>query len=604
VSGLLVAFGDLAAAPWSLMLSDLDLLGGDGCASWSDRGREIALARAYHHELGSEPETPIVHHAGCTIVLDGRLAPGSGASDGSDSKRIVDAYLRWGDECGAHLEGDFAFALWDARDSSLHCACDTLGSRTMALHWDGRHFLACTRAVTLLRHPRVPHRLDASYAAHVLCSLESLLPGTTALASVRRLRPGRCVAVNSARMRERATHPLRLDRRTHYGNPNEAYEEFWSLLDTSVRLATRGARQPCVSLSGGLDSACVASATATVVGVTDAFSILPASAGYLDDRRALEALLRRYPGTWHPLEPERERIFAEHAEGPVLDDPRPMAGPLMPSRSQLWKAMAVAGYDVALDGEGGDELFDLSVTPGDLSRVGAWTTGLRYTARCAAPSAAAMRWFVVPRLGPRLRRAWLQRRGCRVPAWVAPALRDRAETRAVLRTDSETLRLTTWADRFPLALESVTAVAFRQAVRLLSAGPSASPRSPLFNRAIAEMVAQAPAAAVLSPGHSKAFLRQASAGRLPDEIRWRPKRERLYDELLRATLASPVAGRLVESVRVGPLGEWVEAASVRGVVGEAAATASAPVAEQAHAVLCFAGWVDRVEREYGRLSLG
>ncbi len=110
---------------------------------------------------------------------------------------------------------------------------------------------------------------------------------------------------------------------------------------------------------------------------------------------------------------------------------------------------------------------------------------------------------------------------------------------------------------------------------------------------------------MLSAAHSKAILRHASAGRLPDEVRWRPKRERLYDEPLRAVLASGAAIRLVEEAAgAGPFREWVDPAALRGVLGPqpAGTKLAAALAEHAHAALCFAGWVVRVEKDYGTLD--
>ena len=44
-----------------------------------------------------------------------------------DVELILAAYERWGDACVDHLLGDFAFAIWDARERRLFCARDQIG---------------------------------------------------------------------------------------------------------------------------------------------------------------------------------------------------------------------------------------------------------------------------------------------------------------------------------------------------------------------------------------------------------------------------------------------------------------------------------------------
>lgn len=46
---------------------------------------------------------------------------------GTDTEVILAAYRRWNEACLQRLNGDFAFAIWDADDGSLFCARDRLG---------------------------------------------------------------------------------------------------------------------------------------------------------------------------------------------------------------------------------------------------------------------------------------------------------------------------------------------------------------------------------------------------------------------------------------------------------------------------------------------
>src|SRR5204862_8125258 len=45
----------------------------------------------------------------------------------SDTEVVLRSYLEWGDDCGNHLEGMFAFAVWDVRRDELVLVRDRRG---------------------------------------------------------------------------------------------------------------------------------------------------------------------------------------------------------------------------------------------------------------------------------------------------------------------------------------------------------------------------------------------------------------------------------------------------------------------------------------------
>ena len=49
----------------------------------------------------------------------------------SDTEVILHAYRQWGADCVSHFNGDFAFALWDARENRLILARDRVGVRPL-----------------------------------------------------------------------------------------------------------------------------------------------------------------------------------------------------------------------------------------------------------------------------------------------------------------------------------------------------------------------------------------------------------------------------------------------------------------------------------------
>src|SRR3990167_8666785 len=98
--------------------------GPDGAGHWSDG--PVALG---HRMLWTTPEAlqekqPLTDELGdLCLTLDGRVdnreelrqaleAGGLHLRTDTDAELVLRAYERWGEECPAHLIGDFAFALW------------------------------------------------------------------------------------------------------------------------------------------------------------------------------------------------------------------------------------------------------------------------------------------------------------------------------------------------------------------------------------------------------------------------------------------------------------------------------------------------------------
>lgn len=57
-----------------------------------------------------------------------------------DTESILHAYARYGRDCVYHLEGMFAFALWDHREQALFCARDRFGIKPFYYHLTGDAF--------------------------------------------------------------------------------------------------------------------------------------------------------------------------------------------------------------------------------------------------------------------------------------------------------------------------------------------------------------------------------------------------------------------------------------------------------------------------------
>ena len=72
---------------------------------------------------------------------------------------VLRAYKKWGEDCAAHLLGDFAFAIWDGRAKKLLLGRDHMGQRYVHYHHGKGFFAFATEIKALWALADVPRKL-------------------------------------------------------------------------------------------------------------------------------------------------------------------------------------------------------------------------------------------------------------------------------------------------------------------------------------------------------------------------------------------------------------------------------------------------------------
>ncbi|MEA2338528.1 MAG: hypothetical protein QOE82_2535, partial [Thermoanaerobaculia bacterium] len=161
----------LAEADARRMRDAIEHRGGDGSGSWSD-----SRATLLHAMLQTTPESvdePQPHREGDLVItadlrIDNRAELGFDEAIG-DAALVLAAYRRWGSECVRHLEGDFAFAIWDSRERALFCARDPFGVKPFVYsHLPGKLFAFASEVRALLALEEMPRQVDEKRIADYL----------------------------------------------------------------------------------------------------------------------------------------------------------------------------------------------------------------------------------------------------------------------------------------------------------------------------------------------------------------------------------------------------------------------------------------------------
>jgi asparagine synthase (glutamine-hydrolysing) len=210
---------------------------------------ELGLAIVYNGAVYNYPE------------LRARLeAKGYRFFSSGDTEVILKAYHAWGEKCVEHLNGMFAFAVWEIEEGRVFIARDRLGIKPLyyAVTNDALFFASSLPA--LLRARDIDTDIDPVALHHYMTFHSVVPPPRTILAGVRKLPPATRLTIepNGSRKLERYWQ-LSFER-----DAEEAKYDFddWSRLlvdrlEKSVQRRLLADVPVGVLLSGGLDSSLV-----------------------------------------------------------------------------------------------------------------------------------------------------------------------------------------------------------------------------------------------------------------------------------------------------------------------------------------------------------
>ncbi len=273
----------------------------------------------------------------------------------SDTEVIVHAYEAYGEHCVAYLDGMFAFAVWDTRQSTLLLARDRMGEKPLYYYAGPDAFVFGSELRALLPYPAVPRRLDLASLDRYL-AFEYIPTPHSILAGIEKLPAGHTLTISQGGK----PHVARYWDLSFAADPSLSEPEWRDALlrqlDASVRSQLVSDVPLGLFLSGGVDSsAIVALASRALSGRrVRTFSLGFSEPTY--DERSFARAVASYCGTEHTEVNFSAADAAELLEraGDLLDEPL-VDGSFLP----LYRLSQAARREVTvvLSGDGGDELF-------------------------------------------------------------------------------------------------------------------------------------------------------------------------------------------------------------------------------------------------------
>lgn len=269
----------------------------------------------------------------------------------SDTEVILQAYALYGHDTPQHLNGQFAFVIWDQIERTAFAARDRLGEKP--LYWaatDHGEWLFASEIKSLIASGMMRPQVDRA-AIEAYLALLYVPPDRTIYTNVQTLPPGHALTWRAGRIETWAYWTPVYSSRPDLDWP-EAVAHTRQLIEQAVRRQMVADVPIGAFLSGGLDSSTVVALMAQQTDRVVTFSV--GFGDLIDELPYARAVANKYHTEHHAIQmdiPVGEMLerMAEVYDEPLADSSN------IPT--YLIAQFARQFVTVALSGDGGDELF-------------------------------------------------------------------------------------------------------------------------------------------------------------------------------------------------------------------------------------------------------
>ncbi|MFC2947353.1 asparagine synthase (glutamine-hydrolyzing) [Virgibacillus sediminis] len=363
-----------------MMTDTLTLRGPDDSQIWISGNAAFGHKRlaVVDVEGGKQPMTKSENGCLYTLVYNGELyntdelrkellRRGYRFGTSSDTEVLLTAYMEWKEKCVDHLNGIYAFGVWDSQKEQLFMARDRLGVKPLFFQEKQGFFLFGSELKAILEHRESKTEIDRDGMAEIFGLGPSRTPGHGIFKGVRELRAGHVLTYSKDGLKVSRYWNMRSEE--HRDSVQETASNVREIFVDAVKRQLVSDVPVSTFLSGGLDSSAITAVAADYFkqegrGVLPTFSI-----DYEGNDRHFQAskfqpsadqpwidLMVDYCSTNHHNEVISGKELAEFLKESVLLRDQPGMADI--DSSLLWFCRKIKQHTtVSLSGECADEIF-------------------------------------------------------------------------------------------------------------------------------------------------------------------------------------------------------------------------------------------------------
>ncbi len=285
----------------------------------------------------------------------------------SDTEVLLTAYIEWGESCVEHLNGIFAFAVWEHQEQKLFIARDRLGVKPIFYKQTKGALLFGSELKAILAHPDVKAEIEREGLQEIFGLGPSRTPGHGIYRGIAELRPAHFLVFDRKGLKIKRY--WNVESTEHQDSFAETVEQVRFLVQDAIERQLTADVPVCTFLSGGLDSSAISAIAANLFQKENRGTLHTYSLDYEHNSQFFQSSLFQPEEDRPWIEKMVQTIGVQH-QGKVIGHDalaaklenavraRDLPGMADIDSSLLWFAEEIKqDFTVALSGECADEIF-------------------------------------------------------------------------------------------------------------------------------------------------------------------------------------------------------------------------------------------------------
>ena len=173
----------------------------------------------------------------------------------SDTEVLLKSYIYYGNEVVKHLNGIFAFVIWNSKKQELYLARDHFGIKPLFYTIKNDTLIFASEIKAIFEYPEIEKKIDAQGIGEIFGIGPSHTPGTTIFKNIFEIKPAHFAIFNNTGMHLKRY--WKLTSMPHTDNFEQTCENLKFLLNDAITRQLVSDVPLCTFLSGGLDSSII-----------------------------------------------------------------------------------------------------------------------------------------------------------------------------------------------------------------------------------------------------------------------------------------------------------------------------------------------------------